>query len=104
MMNSGRKKITFVVTQSELGGAQRYVVAQAKSLDRKNYGVSVICGGEGWLITELEKENINVIKIADFKREICLLSDFKSFLKLLTIFKEINPDIVHTNSTKAGLL
>lgn len=45
-----------------------------------------------------------VIRIRQMKRSIFLLNDLFSFIRLRKILKQINPDIVHTHTSKAGVL
>jgi glycosyltransferase involved in cell wall biosynthesis len=45
-----------------------------------------------------------VIYIDEIKRSILPLNDVKSFFKLIRILKQLHPDIVHTHTSKAGVL
>ena len=49
IMESHRKKILYIVTKSNMGGAQRYVFEIATSLDPATYEVVVAFGGNGLL-------------------------------------------------------
>ena len=48
--------------------------------------------------------NSEVIYIHDIKRSILPLKDISSIFKLIKILRQINPDIVHTHTSKAGVL
>jgi hypothetical protein len=45
-----------------------------------------------------------VIYIKDIRRILLPLADVKSLFKLIKILKELNPEIVHTHTSKAGVL
>jgi len=45
-----------------------------------------------------------VIYIDEIKRSVLPLNDMKSFFKLIRILRALNPDIVHTHTSKAGVL
>lgn len=112
---SEKKKIMYVVTKSNWGGAQRYVYDLITSLPREGEGgmsfseKSIAFGksdnqqGLYRRINDIkDQEGINAIDIEELQRDIHLLKEFKIFLKLLRIFKQEEPDIVHLNSSKAG--
>ena len=48
--------------------------------------------------------NSNVIYLNDIKRKLLPTSDFKSFVKLVRLLKVLNPDVVHTHTSKAGVI
>lgn len=97
-----KKKILFVITKSNWGGAQRYVYDLATNLPKMQFDVVVACGGEGLFKERLIHEHIRVIDVPFLARDINLLNDFKAFFALQKIFREERPDIVHLNSTKIG--
>lgn len=98
----GRKKIIFVITKSNWGGAQRYVYNLATNLPQKKFDVSVVLGGGGVLKERLEEHHITTISLNKLEREIHILSEFAVFFKLIRIFWSKKPDIVHLNSSKIG--
>jgi len=49
-------------------------------------------------------QNIQLIEVHDFKREINFVSDLKSAIDLRKIVNKINPDIIHLHSSKAGAI
>jgi len=48
--------------------------------------------------------NSEVIYIDEFKRSILPINDIKSFIKLIKVLRNLKPDIVHTHTSKAGVL
>ena len=110
-MNNKRKKILFVITKSNFGGAQRYVFDLATSLPKDEYDVAVALGGTGdkgaetgLLAQKLISKNIRVITIRSFMRDVSIIKDVFAFFELFSIFIRERPDIVHLNSSKAIVL
>lgn len=98
----GIRRILFVITKSNWGGAQRYVFDLATHLPKDIFSATVALGGEGLLINKLVAAGIPIIKIASFQRDIGPGQDWQSFWELIKIFRQEKPDVVHLNSSKAG--
>lgn len=101
-----KKKILFVITKGNFGGAQRYVFDLATNLPKDQFETIVACGTkEGTsLIEKLEEEKIKTIKLENSEREINLKNDFKTIKELIQIIKKERPNVVHLNSSKIGVL
>jgi glycosyltransferase involved in cell wall biosynthesis len=99
-----KKKVLFVITKPNWGGAQRYVFDLATALPKERYDVALAVGGEGELTKRLEERNIPAINIPSLKRDISLIAEFRAFSALKDTFMRERPDIVHLNSSKAGAL
>lgn len=97
-----KKKILFVITKSNFGGAQRYVFDLATNLPKESYDVVVAFGGDGLLKTKLENADVRTRHIASFDRDINLNKEVRAFRELSQIIREEKPDIMHLNSSKAG--
>ncbi len=97
-----KKKVTYVITKSNWGGAQRYVFDLATHLPAERFEVSVILGGSGPLKQKLDASGIPTVSIPFLQRDISLLKEGKSFFFLYRLFRETKPDVVHLNSSKAG--
>lgn len=97
-----RQKVLFIITKSNMGGAQRYVYDLASLLPKDSYEVNVACGGNGPLVSKLVENGIPVSQIKNFERDINLLKELKAAYELYRIIKTYKPDIVHLNSSKAG--
>lgn len=103
------KKILFVITKSNWGGAQRYVYDLAIACKTQGYDVVVALGGTGekaaptgLLKEKLDKERIRVIVVRSFIRDFSLSQELSACTELYKIFRTEKPDIVHLNSSKAG--
>ncbi len=100
------KKILFVVTQSELGGAQRYILEVASRLNEGKYQVKVAAGqqGGGHLFEKLNKIGVKNLALRHMERVPSLSQIFRGIGELTALFREENPDIVFFCSTTAGLV
>lgn len=101
---SSKKKIFYLITKSNQGGAQRNVCDLATGVSPELFEVSVFAGGDGWLFDELAKKNIHTESLPFLARDIHFFSEIAVFFKLLTLFKKERPDILHLHSSKAGAL
>ena len=101
------KKILFVITKSNWGGAQRYVFDMAVGLKNgfgDQYVPSVALGGNGELAQRLKEAGIPVYTIPSLNNEIGSSSDVKAFFEISKIISDVKPAIVHLNSSKIGAL
>ncbi|OGY89321.1 MAG: hypothetical protein A2927_00735 [Candidatus Komeilibacteria bacterium RIFCSPLOWO2_01_FULL_45_10] len=99
------KKIIYLITQSEWGGAQEYLFNLATNIDKNQYDCLVLSGeGNGELFKELNQANVRYQKLKYTKRAVNPLFDFLALWELIKIFKKERPDIIHLNSSKIGFL
>ena len=98
------KKIAFIITKLELGGAQKSVLYSVRNLNRPPLKTYLLCGKGGFLDKTAKKNIKSLFFIPDMVREISLLKDIKAFFQIRKRLANIRPDIVHTNSSKAGIL
>src|SRR3989338_10562541 len=97
-----KKKILFIITKSVWGGAQKYVYDLAVNLPKEEFEVSVASGGQYKLAEGIKKARIDYYEIKNFKRDISFISDIFSVFEVLKLLRDLKPDIVHVNSSKAG--
>lgn len=102
MEPTAKKKILFVITKSNWGGAQRYVYDLATVLPKDQFDISVAFGQPGLLAKKLEAAGVTTYPILSLQRDVSLIADIKSFFELLRLFRRERPDIAHLNSSKAG--
>ena len=101
-METPKKRILYVITKSNWGGAQRYVYDLAGALPKERYDVLVAFGQPGLLGLKLKEAGIRTHEIGSLQRDVSLFTDMRSFLELLALFRRERPDVVHLNSSKAG--
>ena len=101
-MLPAKKKILYIITKSNWGGAQRYVYDLATALPKDQFDVKVAFGQPGLLAEKLATAGIATHPIAALQRDISLAADVKSFFELWRLFSTEKPDVVHLNSSKAA--
>ena len=98
-------KILFIVTQSGLGGAQRYVFEMASRLDPRKYEVLVGAGEkDGELFRKLEKAGIKWLTLKQMKRTPLPWQIVLGIKEIYNLLKKEKPDILLLCSTTAGFL
>ncbi len=97
-------RILYVITKSNFGGAQRYVFELATTMQQRGFTVAVACGGTGELIDRLAAAGITTFHITGLERDISLKRELSALYCLAHIIRNFDPDLIHLNSTKAGLL
>jgi glycosyltransferase involved in cell wall biosynthesis len=95
-------KILYLITKSNFGGAQRYVFDLATEAKKHGHDVVVGFGGNGPLAIKLTEAGVRTVPIATLERDVNLLADIKTFFRLLDIFAEEQPNVIHLNSSKMG--
>lgn len=105
-MNNRRdsKKVFLVITKSVWGGAGRHVFDVATSLTKEGWHVTVVLGGRGPLFLKLQEEGIRLVGLPFFDRDVKIINDVKTFFSLVRLFWKEKPAVVHTHSSKAGIL
>ncbi|MFH1800997.1 MAG: glycosyltransferase family 4 protein [Candidatus Omnitrophota bacterium] len=97
--------ILYVITQLELGGAQRQLLSLIRHLDRRDYNLFLFTAREGLLMEEaLSSGGLTCYRSRHLKRPINFFEDFLAMIEILRFIKKNKIDIVHTHSSKAGIL
>lgn len=100
-----KAKIFHVITKLELGGAQKVTLMTLERLPRDRYDLALITGPEGLLVDWANRiPGLKRVWIPSLGREIRPLKDAITFLRLWRIFRAERPHLVHTHSSKAGIL
>ncbi|MDR1952834.1 MAG: glycosyltransferase family 4 protein [Elusimicrobiota bacterium] len=97
------KKVCYIITKLELGGAQKLALYVLENIDKKSFDTFLITGKGGILDDEAALKT-KLFSLSDFVREISPLKDIKTLIEIYSILKKEKPDIVHTHSSKAGIL
>ena len=94
-LNYKNKRILQIIPNMEIGGAERTVLEITSFLKDTNFSSLVLTSG-GKLIDDLEKANIEVIKLKiDKKNPYSIIKNFFLFIK---IFREKKINLVHVRS------
>ena len=97
--------ICHIVTKLELGGAQFTTLFTVAHLDRVRFRPILITGEPGLLDDEARKlEGVEFYQVPSLVRLIRPWRDLRAFVELTRLLKSLRPAIVHTHSSKAGIL
>jgi glycosyltransferase involved in cell wall biosynthesis len=101
--------VVHIITKLELGGAQQNTLFTVAHLDRDHFRTYLITNPEGILVPEARAlKGVRTFFIPELVREINPLMDIRALFKIKGILQEIKKDdspmIVHTHSSKAGIL
>ena len=101
-----KQTILFIITQSEWGGAQKYVYDIATRLPKDRYIPFVAMGKSDSyeLRNKLTAKKIKTFTAPHLGREIHPLNDIRSIFELTRIIKRLKPNIVHLNSSKVSIV
>ncbi len=101
-------KIVHIITRLILGGAQENTLITCKLLAQRGHDVTLITGPalgpEGQLFEQTRSQKYKTIVINPLRRQINPFHDIPAYRAIKKYLKEIQPDIVHTHSAKAGIL
>jgi glycosyltransferase involved in cell wall biosynthesis len=84
-----------------VGGTARYVGELVEKIPDNKLATGYVQGSE---IEDPCVQKLNVMRVRHMGRKISPLNDFRAWLELRKIVKEIKPAIVHTHTFKAGLI
>lgn len=102
-------KVVHIITRMILGGAQENTLLTVEDQHHLFHDdVTLITGPaigpEGSLIERARARELDVRIIPKLRREIQPVRDWQSYRQIVRILGEIKPQIVHTHSSKAGIL
>ncbi len=96
------KKVLFLITKSNWGGAQRYVYDLATTLDQHTWEPVVACGGNGTLVEMLHHAGIPTITLSDLERDVSFKKEWRFFWSFYRLLRIEQPAVLHLNSSKAS--
>jgi glycosyltransferase involved in cell wall biosynthesis len=101
-------KICHVITRLILGGAQENTLLTCEGLHARGHDVTLITGPalgpEGELLSRAQAGGYRVVVLDAMRREIHPLRDRATYQELRRLLGEIRPDVMHSHSSKAGIL
>ena len=91
-----------------LGGAQENTLITCKLLAQRGHDVTLITGPalgpEGELFNQAQNQGYKIIIVNKLRRAIDPIFDIPAYYEIKKILRQLQPDIVHTHSAKAGIL
>ena len=110
-------KIFHIITRLDMGGSAQNTLDTCLNLDLCKYSVSLVYGlAHESKMTEAERTRVErkihrgretgvtFMPFPDLVRRINPIKDLKALHSLIKLIKQRKPDIVHTHSSKAGVL
>jgi glycosyltransferase involved in cell wall biosynthesis len=102
-------RVAHIITRLIIGGAQENTLLTVEDQHRL-FGDDVTLisgpglGPEGSLVERARAGGLAIHIVPELRRSIHPWRDWSSYRRLLTLLAEIRPEIVHTHSSKAGIL
>lgn len=101
-------RIVHVITRLIVGGAQENTLLSCEGQHAHGHEVTLITGPalgpEGSLMPRARAGGYRVEEMDAMRRAILPLKDFLTYRQLRQRFRELRPDVVHTHSSKAGII
>lgn len=101
-------RILHVITRLIQGGAQQNTVlscaAQARAGHEVHLAYGPIYGPEGSLLEEAKASGAVLHEISSMRRAVNPWHDLCCYAELKKLIREVKPDIVHSHSSKAGII
>lgn len=88
-----KTKVLYIITSSDVGGAQKYVADLTNNLDKSRFEAKILYGGRNlkWLSNQVRPWTL-------------FSNDWLAILELVKLYQKERPHIIHLNSSKAGIL
>jgi len=101
-------RILHIITRLDRGGSAEAVMQIGERLSRKGHEIKIITG-----LTEDPQEDfegytkrakVPIMVIPELRREVNPFLDLSAFCRLYRLIRKENAEIVHTHTSKAGIL
>lgn len=101
-------RIVHIITRLIIGGAQENTLLSCEGQHDHGHDVTLITGPaigpEGSLLDRAQKYGYRVCVVDEMRRSIHPRRDYKTFNHLVHLLRQLKPDLVHTHSSKAGII
>lgn len=94
-------QVLHVIARMNVGGTARYVGELVEKIPNNILATGYVQGSE---IEDLCVQKITTLRVPHLGRRISPINDFRAWVELRKIVKEVKPAIVHTHTFKAGLI
>lgn len=98
-----RPRVAYVITNSEIGGAQSHVADLLRALPPRIEPV-LLAGGDGPLFDVAAAQGTPTIRLSRLDNALSPLRAIAALRELMTALRQTKPDLVHAHSAKAGAL
>ncbi|MDM8527691.1 glycosyltransferase family 4 protein [Anaerolineales bacterium HSG24] len=97
------KKILYIITLAELGGAQANLFDLIEGF-HTHYDVHLATSSLGPLTETTQNLGVPVHLLPDLQRAINLIIDSRAVKECIKLIRQLKPDVIHAHSSKAGLV
>ena len=94
-------QVLHVIARMNVGGTARYVGELVEKIPNSKLATGYVQGSE---IEDPCVKKLEVLRIQHMGRRISPFNDFRAWVELRKVIKEVKPLIVHTHTFKAGLI
>ncbi len=98
-----RPRIAFLITNSEIGGAQSHVADLLQAL-RDRIEPVLLAGGDGPLLATAQAAGATTVRLPLLDNALSPLRALAALRQLLQALRAAAPDLIHAHSAKAGAL
>ncbi|MGB7157566.1 MAG: glycosyltransferase family 4 protein [Tepidisphaeraceae bacterium] len=101
-------RIVHVITRLIVGGAQENTLLSCEGQHDRGHDVTLLTGPaigpEGSLMERAQRYGYRVETVDEMRRSILPVKDFRTYHRIVKRLRELKPDVVHTHSSKAGII
>jgi glycosyltransferase involved in cell wall biosynthesis len=101
-------RIVHIITRLIVGGAQENTLLSCQGQHEHGHDVTLLTGPplgpEGSLMEQAHAGGYRIEVIGEMRRAMLPFKDWRTYHKLAKRLSELRPDVVHTHSSKAGIL
>lgn len=101
-------KILHLITRLILGGAQENTVLSCEGLARRGHQATLafgpIYGPEGSLLARAAGGGYELVELSAMVRQVNPWTDWRCYRQCRRLIARLKPDVVHTHSSKAGII
>ncbi len=99
-----KTRVCHIITKLELGGAQQNTLYTVAHLDPARFDADLVTGTEGILVEDLKASGVRAHLLNSLDRQVSPWRDLTALRDLVLLLRRERPHIVHTHSSKAGIL
>ena len=96
-------KILYLITRAERGGGQVHVLDLIRGF-RHHCDIELAAGEDGFLLMEARRLGVSCHILPNLVQPIQPAKDARALREIVTLLRKIRPDLVHTHTSKAGIL
>lgn len=101
-------RVLRVIARLNMGGPAIHVANLAAGLETRGYHTTLVAGslarGEDSMAFLAERLGVTVVSVPEIQREVSMLHDARSIVRLAALIRSERPHILHTHTAKAGAI